>query len=183
LNTSGATTRRGLQTGDRALIITESAIDALSYFQLHPERAACARFLSTAGAPSAHQLEVIDRIFGKLPEASTVLAAVDSDAAGDKLASRIEEIARGRSAIAFRRHSPSPAKDWNDVLQQVERGYIRSLERPAERPLSSGPPRDRQVAQPEKSPLAMRRYDWAPLSEADAAMLRRLRDRSQDRGR
>jgi len=111
---------------DRALIITESAIDALSYFQFQRETAAGARFLSTAGAPSRHQLELLDRIVGKLPRASTVLAAVDSDVAGDKLASRIEELVRGHSALAFRRHSPSPAKDWNDVLQQAERDYLRS---------------------------------------------------------
>lgn len=113
---------------DRALVVTESAIDALSYFQLHPEQASFARFASTAGTPSKHQLELMDRVFGQLPEASTVVAAVDADPAGDKLASRIQEIASGHSAIAFRRHSPLPAKDWNDVLREVERGYIRSVQ-------------------------------------------------------
>jgi hypothetical protein len=112
---------------DRALIVTESAIDALSYYQLHPAPAACARFLSTAGAPSPHQFEQVARIFAQLPPGCAVVAAVDSDPPGDKLASRIEEIARGNPAIGYQRHSPTPAKDWNDVLQRVEREYIRAV--------------------------------------------------------
>jgi len=62
-----------------------------------------------------------------LPPASRVMAAVDSDVAGVKLASRIEDLVRGHPAISFERHSPAPAKDWNEVLQQHERDYIRSL--------------------------------------------------------
>ncbi|HEV3189332.1 MAG TPA: hypothetical protein VGY54_02485 [Polyangiaceae bacterium] len=58
-----------------------------------------------------------------------------------------------------------------------------AVERRADQPLAPSPARDRQVAHAEKSPFAKRRYDWTPLSEADAAILRRLRDRSQDRGR
>ena len=112
---------------DRTLVITESAIDALSYFQLHPERVAGARFLSTAGAPSPRQLELLGRVLDPLPYATTVIAALDSDAAGDKLATRIEDLVRCRAYLAFERHSPSSAKDWNEVLQRVEREYIRSL--------------------------------------------------------
>jgi len=62
-----------------------------------------------------------------LPPQSRVIAAVDSDDAGVKLARRIETLARERAHVTFQRHSPSPAKDWNDVLQQVERAYIRAL--------------------------------------------------------
>jgi hypothetical protein len=115
---------------DRALVITESAIDALSYFQLHPELGDRTRYLSTGGAPSARQIELLDRVFAQLPSASRVVAAVDSDDAGAKLASRIEDLVRSRSAIAYERHSPAPAKDWNDVLRQVEHAYIRSLSAP-----------------------------------------------------
>jgi hypothetical protein len=38
---------------------------------------------------------------------------------------------RDRAQIAFGRHSPAPAKDWNDVLQRVERDFIRSLPPPS----------------------------------------------------
>jgi hypothetical protein len=66
-------------------------------------------------------------VFAELPSGSRVVAAVDSDDAGVKLASRIEDLARLRSPLTFERHSPSPAKDWNEVLQQVERAYIHAL--------------------------------------------------------
>ena len=112
---------------DDALVITESAIDALSYFQLHPGARDRTRYLSTGGAPSTRQLELLDRVFAQLPSAGRVVAGVDSDDAGVKLASRIETLVRQRGQIPFERHSPSPAKDWNDVLQQVERAYIRAL--------------------------------------------------------
>jgi hypothetical protein len=112
---------------DDALVITESAIDALSHFQLHPGARDRTRYLSTGGAPSTRQLELLDRVFAQLPSASRVVAGVDSDDAGVKLASRIETLVRQRGQIPFERHSPSPAKDWNDVLQQVERAYIRAL--------------------------------------------------------
>jgi hypothetical protein len=117
----------GALPDDRALVVTESAIDALSYFQLHPERVAAARFLSTAGAPSPRQLDLLGRVLDQLPHATTVIAALDSDAVGDKLATRIEDLVRDRAYLAFERHSPSSAKDWNEVLQRVEREYIRSL--------------------------------------------------------
>jgi hypothetical protein len=126
---------------DCALVVTESAIDALSYFQLHPERAPTTRFVSTGGAPSAPQIVVLDRLLLQLPPSSRLVAAVDSDAAGDKLAGRIEALVRDRTQIAFERHSPAPAKDWNDVLQGVERDFIRSLPPPSR--TRSGPDRGR----------------------------------------
>ena len=112
---------------DSALVVTESAIDALSYFQLHPGERDRTRYLSTGGAPSTRQIELLDRVFAQLPAQSRVIAAVDSDDAGVKLARRIEALGQERAQVTFQRHSPSPAKDWNDVLQQVERAYIRAL--------------------------------------------------------
>jgi hypothetical protein len=113
--------------GDRALVVTESAIDALSYHQLHPERREVCRYLSTAGAPSNAQFELLGRVFSRLPPASTVVAAVDSDEAGCKLAGRIEALARSLPHVGFRRDAPAGGKDWNDVLKRVEHDFIRSL--------------------------------------------------------
>jgi uncharacterized protein YndB with AHSA1/START domain len=110
---------------------------AKRHFQLHPEQAARTRFLSTGGAPSPRQLDLLDGIFLRLPPASRVVAAVDADEAGEQLARRIEALARGYAHLTFARHAPAPAKDWNDVLQQVERAFIRSL------PLRSRPGRER----------------------------------------
>jgi hypothetical protein len=113
--------------GDRALVVTESAIDALSYHQLHAARSGAARYVSTAGAPSPAQFELLTRACSQLSPESTVVAAVDSDEPGHKLASRIESFVRCMPHVAFRRDAPSGAKDWNDVLQRVERDFIRSF--------------------------------------------------------
>jgi hypothetical protein len=112
---------------DQALVIAESAIDALSYHQLHPEHAATTRYLSTAGAPSRSQIDGLDRIFARLPEASTVVAAVDSDSAGEKLARGLQDLTGRHAKLTFQRDAPTGAKDWNELLQRVEQDYIRSL--------------------------------------------------------
>jgi hypothetical protein len=111
---------------DRVLVVTESAIDALSYHQLHRDRLDDrARYLSTAGAPGRAQFELLGRLFAGLPAASTVVAAVDADEAGHKLARQIEALARRVPDLAFRRDAPALGKDWNDVLQRVERDRLR----------------------------------------------------------
>jgi hypothetical protein len=114
---------------DCELVLTESAIDALSHFQLHPARAVSARYLSTGGTPGARQVELLERVFERLSGNFRVVAAVDADGAGEKLAGRFESLVRGYSHLTFQRDSPSPAKDWNDVLQEKERAYIRALPR------------------------------------------------------
>ena len=112
--------------GDRALVVTESAIDALSHYQLHPEGRSTTRYVSTAGQPSPSQMDLLDRVFARLPFDTTVVAAVDSDAAGRDLANRIRALAHGHAHLAFRRDAPERAKDWNDVLQRVERDAARA---------------------------------------------------------
>jgi hypothetical protein len=114
---------------DRALVITESAIDALSHHQLHPQERSAVRYLSTAGHPSRSQIEVLDRVLAYMPAASTVVAAVDSDAAGQALAGRLEDLTCRHRHLGFRRDAPEGAKDWNDVLRRVERDYILALPR------------------------------------------------------
>ena len=109
--------------GDQGLVITESAIDALSHYQLYRDEA---RYFSTAGTPSTTQMELLSRLLGRLPRETTVVAAFDSDQAGHKIASRIEALTRRLPRLYFRRDAPEGAKDWNDVLQRVERDFILS---------------------------------------------------------
>jgi hypothetical protein len=104
---------------DRALVVAESAIDALSYCQLHQPEALAYRYLSTAGAPSANQFKLLARLFSQLPRGCAVIAAVDHDAAGDWLATHYESLASRLTRLDFRRHSPEHDKDWNDVLQRT----------------------------------------------------------------
>jgi Toprim-like/Protein of unknown function (DUF3991) len=117
--TKSAWQSRALET-DRFLVITESPIDALSYHQLHPEHASVSRYLSTAGAPSPGQMAMFGRMFGKVPDGTTIVAAVDSDNAGTKLAKRFAELAQEHAHVRFHRHSPATDKNWNDVLQRLE---------------------------------------------------------------
>jgi hypothetical protein len=118
--------RSAVRDGDRALVVTESAIDALSHHQLHPEARSTTRYLSTAGQPSPSQMDLLDRVFARLPFDTTVVAAVDSDAAGRDLANRIRALVHGHARLAFRRDAPERAKDWNEVLQRVERDAVRA---------------------------------------------------------
>ena len=111
---------------DRVLVVTESAIDALSHHQLHSEQRETTRHLSIGGQPSPAQIELLDRTFARLARTTTVVAAVDADAAGHALAARIRELVH-RHDLVFRRDVPERAKDWNEVLQRVERDFIRSL--------------------------------------------------------
>ena len=107
--------------------MTESAIDALSHHQLHRGQSEASRYLSTAGAPSPAQCELLETLFSRLPRGAAVVAAVDADEAGHQLARRLEALTRHVPHLDFRRDAPAGAKDWNDVLQRVERDFIRSL--------------------------------------------------------
>lgn len=115
------------RSDDRALVIAESAIDALSYHQLHGQHAVHTRYLSTAGAPSGRQLELFDQLMAKLPRGSVVVAAIDADEAGKRLSNKIANLTSHHSHLGFRHHAPSFGKDWNDILRRTERDYIASL--------------------------------------------------------
>lgn len=109
---------------DRRLVLVESAIDALSYHQLKPS--ADTRYVSIAGEPSSGGRDLIARAIRKMPDDAHVVIAFDRDAGGGKLAAEVTALV----PRAFVRELP-PAlgrgKDWNDHVQVVERGFIRSL--------------------------------------------------------
>jgi hypothetical protein len=85
-----------------AIVLCESAIDALSCHALHPTF----RCLSTSGArPDPVWLSSL------LPQALPVLCGFDADPTGDAMARRLI-----RLHPSVRRLRP-PAKDWNDALR------------------------------------------------------------------
>jgi hypothetical protein len=109
--------------GDNKFVFVEGAIDALSYHQLHPD--AHTRYFSTAGTIGTSQLNFIATTINGFPPGSSLILATDRDAAGEKIARQIADIA---GALSVWRH-PSPiGKDWNDCLQALERDFIRSVE-------------------------------------------------------
>jgi len=78
---------------DTALVITESAIDALSYHALHqPEKT---RYFSIAGEMNPMQRELLSSAMKKLPPGGTVIIATDQDSGGAHLAQSIRDIAEG----------------------------------------------------------------------------------------
>ena len=115
---------------DARLVLVESAIDALSHYQLQPD--ACTRYASTAGMISPHQREVIAAI-RRLPSATTIVLAFDRDAAGEHLARQV----RGLAPRACQRITSPIGKDWNDCLEERERSFIQAVSR------STGPCLDR----------------------------------------
>lgn len=106
-----------IRPDDQALVIAESAIDALSYAALHGS--AGARFASLAGQVSPEQVELVAAAIGKLP-GGTVVLAFDNDEAGDRLTARFEGVFAevGRADLALRVHRPDArGADWNDELR------------------------------------------------------------------
>ena len=104
------------ETTDRFLLLTESAIDALSYQILHPEENQV-RFMSTGGEMNPQQPALLRGAMEKLPPGAVVLLGFDYDEGGEKLTEEVKAIApAGRE---LRRIVPDrqTGKDWNDELK------------------------------------------------------------------
>jgi hypothetical protein len=90
----------------QAIVLCESAIDALSCHVLHPDY----RCLSTSGArPDPAWLAAL------MSEGLPIYCGFDADRTGEAMAQRMHEL-----HPSIRRLRP-PAKDWNDLLRQVVR--------------------------------------------------------------
>ena len=112
------------------IVLTESAIDALSHAQLHhPKPDGSPHYMSIGGNPNSTQLELLERAIRALPDRGVVVAAFDNDTGGANLTATIADLARSHHdrGIALKRHMPPFSKDWNEHLQRRERDYIRGL--------------------------------------------------------
>lgn len=98
---------------DTALVLTESAIDALSFHVLNPSDTA--RYMSTGGALNPQQPALIRGALDKLPPGSVAFLAFDNDAGGDKLAQEVQALAPAH--VEVRRPLPPVGKDWNQALK------------------------------------------------------------------
>ena len=104
--------------GDTTLVIAETAIDALSQFAL--KKPGNARYVSTGGAFSPTQHDLLKRAIEKMPEGSQIILALDHDEGGDKLASRIEAIfdeIEGAGRVLVNDRPPIKGQDWNNALR------------------------------------------------------------------
>jgi len=107
------------------LVVAESAIDALSYYQLQPQRET--RYMSFAGEFSPRQLALLKQAAAKLPARSEVVVAVDQDAAGDRFFDRIRAGLTAAQVHVRRDSPPVRGQDWNDVLKAREARFIAQL--------------------------------------------------------
>ena len=81
-----------IRRDDRRLILTESAIDALSYAALFPDAKDQTRYASLGGKPSSRQMGLLQATITKLPEEAEIVAAFDADPAGRTLAGEIRQV-------------------------------------------------------------------------------------------
>jgi len=97
------------------LVIAESAIDIMSYYQLQPR---CGFYFSFAGGMSHDQEELLAWVLNRYSDARIVLAT-DNDLAGERY---VEQIRQMRSDVV--RDCPPIGKDWNDALNHREARQI-----------------------------------------------------------
>lgn len=107
---------------DNALVVAESAIDALSHFAIR--RPAAARYASIAGAMNPGQPALLRRAAGELPAGSRLLIATDNDEGGDRLTVAIQEALRGLPIETSEDRPPTRGLDWNDVLKSSNRPQV-----------------------------------------------------------
>src|SRR5450755_1225422 len=95
------------------VVLAESAIDVMSYYQLHP---APGFYLSFAGTMSPEQHELLGYVLNRYP-AARIIAATDNDKEGERFAELIQSIRPDAT-----RDSPTDAKDWNEALKNRSQG-------------------------------------------------------------
>ena len=114
------------QPDDRRLVLTESAIDALSYAALFADAEDQTRYASLGGKPSSRQAALVQATIARLLAGAEIVAAFDADDAGRKLVEMIREIVAGialrmgRSDLIFETRLPADeGDDWNQVLRNA----------------------------------------------------------------
>lgn len=104
--------------GDTALVIAETAIDALSYCALHPDPNS--RYLSTGGALNNSQPDLIRSAIERMPPEARIVVAVDNDDGGQTLFDRIQALfddSSGGGRVLIDGRPQRVGDDWNDVLR------------------------------------------------------------------
>jgi hypothetical protein len=94
----------------RQVVIAESAIDVMSYAQLHGEDGTL--YLSIGGSMSHEQQDLLRIILTETHPTARVLIATDADEQGEHYAALIASLRPDSERAA-----PTLAKDWNDVLR------------------------------------------------------------------
>ena len=109
---------------DNRLVFSESAIDALSHAVLFPDNQT--RYASIGGKPNPQQPELIRSAIARMPAKSKIVAAMDADADGQKLAEIVRAAVQlsGRDDLSFVFQEPVGFKDWNDQLRAKPQPFL-----------------------------------------------------------
>jgi len=100
---------------DKELVLTESAIDAMSFHVL--QKGNFTRYMSTGGALNPQQPALIRGAMEKLPAGAAVLLAFDNDQGGEKIAAEIKAVAPAGREVRRVLPDKKTGKDWNDILK------------------------------------------------------------------
>lgn len=113
--------------GDKRLVLTESAIDAMSYHQLKGDP--LTRYMSTGGQFSEAQRELVKEAMQSLPKGGQVVLAFDNDAPGHRYAQEFSKLAP--RYVRVLRSVPVIGKDWNEQLMGLlkKRGLSKGMSR------------------------------------------------------
>ena len=109
---------------DNRLVLTEASIDALSHAVLFPDNRT--RYASIGGKPNPQQPELIRAAVARMPASSEIVAAMDADTDGRKLAEIVRRAVElsGRQDLKFTVQEPVGHKDWNDELRARPLPYL-----------------------------------------------------------
>lgn len=102
---------------DTRLVLTESAIDALSFYTLNPDRGT--RYASISGRMNRTQPDLIKKAIQRMPQGAEIIIAMDNDLSGHELAEQIETLAEQtkRADLIISKDFPQiEGQDWNNVL-------------------------------------------------------------------
>jgi hypothetical protein len=103
----------------RRLVLTETAIDALSYAQIDGLRDDTA-YLSLAGEHSPDQLKQL-RVLAEMDKILSVVLAHENDQGGDRQADKCRQLLEGID-VCVERHTPvETGHAWNQVLQDQQK--------------------------------------------------------------
>jgi hypothetical protein len=124
------------------LVLVESAVDALSYAQLHPGQNLVVA--STAGArptlPSSLEKAAA--------EASGVVVAYDNDGPGRSMSSKLQEALQGLARRVSDVMPVKPFKDWSEMLQaalEAKRQQVLERQQLLRQAIEADPPRPSPV--------------------------------------
>ncbi len=109
----------------RVLVVTETALDGLSYVAIRGGRET--RVVSIAGQTNPQQPGLLRRAMHELPSGGRVVSAMDRDAGGDSLTEQIKSIFAeiNRDDLDFVDDRPGTlGADWNDELRRIPQSDV-----------------------------------------------------------